>query len=58
MCYLDSNAAEESTNKVCCKAVTASCLACSEGKTIAEYCEDEENQEVEGCKGIYLYTAY
>ena len=58
ICYLDSNAAAEPRiNNMCCKAVSASCLACSAGQTIAEYCEDEENQEVDGCKGNHLYTS-
>ena len=35
----------------CCRAITASCLACSKGKTIAEYCELEEAKDVVGCKG-------
>ena len=37
--------------KACCRAITASCLACSKGKTIAEYCELEEAKDVVGCKG-------
>ncbi len=32
---------------VCCEALTAECLACSENKTVDEYCG--ENPDTEGC---------
>ena len=34
----------------CCKALNAKCNACSQGKTIDEYCR--EHEEVQGCFGI------
>ena len=36
----------------CCKALNAKCNACSQGKTIDEYCR--ENEKVEGCFGILI----
>ena len=34
--------------------MTVDCLACAEGLTIEQYCEKEENEEKEGCKGVSL----
>ena len=38
-------------SKICCKAMSARCLACAKGQPIATFCE--ENANVMGCKGIY-----
>ena len=37
--------------QICCRGMTVDCLACTKGQTIEEYCEDEENNEMEGCAG-------
>ena len=37
---------------MCCKALTASCLACAAGVTPAEYCET--NPRTSGCKSTAL----
>ena len=34
-------------DRACCRALTADCLACTEGVTIEEFCID--NPDVEGC---------
>merc|ERR1712032_348059 len=35
--------------QVCCEAMTASCLACQQGKTILKFCKDPKNARVSGC---------
>ena len=37
--------------KVCCKAMTAQCLACFAGQSVEEYCQ--ANPSTSGCPGIY-----
>jgi hypothetical protein len=39
---------EVSELKICCRAMTANCLACAAGLTIKEYCD--ENPTTAGCK--------
>jgi hypothetical protein len=48
---------EDSTMKktnICCTALTASCLSCSVGKSVEEYCLDGngKNKGVKGCEKI------
>lgn len=38
---------QQEMNKICCMAMTASCLACSSGKSIQDYCE--AHPETSGC---------
>ena len=45
-------------DEICCRSMTASCMACSQKKTIAEYCDAEENKEVVGCKGSDVCHEY
>ena len=35
----------------CCKAMTAKCMACSVGKTVAELCK--HHPQFDGCNGIF-----
>ena len=35
---------------VCCKALTAECLACGAGVSVEEYCSLESNKDKAGCK--------
>merc|ERR1711894_764753 len=35
---------------VCCQALTASCLACKNGISEAEFCADPENSRIQGCE--------
>ena len=46
-------------DRACCRALTADCLACTEGVTIEEFCID--NPDVEGCpskKNIIEFIDY
>merc|ERR1711959_79364 len=36
--------------KGCCKANTAECLACSEGKSVKRFCKKYKNRDVPGCE--------
>jgi len=36
--------------KGCCKANTADCLACSEGKSVERFCKKKRNRDVPGCE--------
>merc|ERR1712091_168734 len=36
--------------KGCCKANTADCLACSEGKSVKRFCKKKRNRDVPGCE--------
>merc|ERR1711934_747839 len=36
--------------KGCCKANTADCLACSEGKSVEKFCKKKRNRDVPGCE--------
>jgi len=36
--------------KGCCKANTADCLACSEGKSVEKFCKKKKNRDVPGCE--------
>merc|ERR1711871_1866905 len=36
--------------KGCCKAFTAECLACSEGKSVKKFCKKKKNRDVPGCE--------
>ena len=47
-CYILDMASTPSL--ACCRAINAQCNSCNEGKTIDEYCR--ENEEVQGCFGI------
>ena len=40
------------TSLACCRAMNAKCNSCAQGKTIDEYCR--ENEKVEGCFGILI----
>merc|ERR1712199_148953 len=36
--------------KGCCKANTADCLACSDGKSVEKFCKKKKNRDVPGCE--------
>ena len=41
-------------DRACCQAVTADCLACTEGISVEEFCLD--NPDIEGCPSKYIDT--
>ena len=45
---------KEHPDKVCCRALTADCLACAEGVSVAEYCLRRPNTV--GCPGKFLLS--
>ena len=49
-CYILDMASTPSL--ACCRAMNAKCNSCAQGKTIDEYCR--ENEKVEGCFGILI----
>merc|ERR1712084_126994 len=45
-------------NQVCCMAMTATCLACKEKRSVKDFCSDSAHYEVPGCeKSINLKQA-
>ena len=51
--FISENAQTKARDRVCCKANTAECRACSLGMTLAEYCT--QNPDTIGCfRGEYL----
>ena len=38
------------SDSACCYAATANCLACQDGKSVADYCQ--ENPDTEGCASV------
>ena len=48
LCYNKINIEEnKESKKMCCKALTASCMACTNGISIKEFCKN--NPKVNGC---------
>ena len=37
---------------ICCRSKTAQCVACNAGKSLVQWCKDNPNTNVPGCKGI------
>jgi len=41
-----------STTIACCMAYTAECIACTEGMTVEEVCEEHDDEVLEGCETV------
>merc|ERR1712032_97423 len=53
-----SQAREEDSSKMCCKAFTAKCVACARGVSVEQVCSDPASAELPGCHGVSEAVQY